>query len=496
MMILTVALFLVPALAGACAFVIRRPGARRGLLVGTAIAHAILTVRAWRLPSAPPAGWLALDPLGLVFLSITSALFLGAAFYSVGYLRRESAGSHHDFEESFLFTNEPEAVFVGCMLFFLSSMTLVTLSRHLGLLWVAVEATTLASAPLIYFHRHHRSLEATWKYLLVCSVGIALALLGNFFLGVAGASAGPGGEPVSLLLDELLANAARMQTPWLKATFILMLVGYGTKMGLAPMHTWLPDAHSESPSVVSALLSGAVLNCAFLGILRMFQVCRAAGEIAFAQDLLIALGLMSMGVAATFILGQTDYKRLLAYSSVEHVGILALGVGLGGAGVFGSAWHAINHSLTKAMLFLAAGNILTVYRTKSIREVSGVARVLPLTGLLWIGGFLAITGTPPFGAFFSELLIVKASFDQSRAWVGAVSLLLLGVIFIGLATAFLRTFQGSAPPGAAPERLSHRWLAQAPPALFGLAVLGLGLHMPDWLRVVLEQAARLLGGSL
>lgn len=492
----TLALFLVPAVAGAAAFVIRHAGLRRGLLAGTAVAHAALTGWAWvRLPDENATGWLALDPLGLLFLGITSALFLGAAFYSVGYLRRESAEAHRDLEESFLFTNEPEAVFVGCMLLFLSAMTLVTISRHLGLLWVALEATTLASAPLIYFHRHHRSLEATWKYLLVCSVGIALALLGNFFLGAAGSASGPAGEPVSLLLDELLANAAALQTPWLKAAFILMLVGYGTKMGLAPMHTWLPDAHSESPSVVSALLSGAVLNCAFLGILRMFQVCLAAGEIAFARDLLIALGLLSMGFAAVFIVGQTDYKRLLAYSSVEHVGLLAVGIGLGGAGVFGSAWHAINHSLTKAMLFLLAGNILTVYRTKSIREVSGLARTLPLTGVLWVAGFLAITGTPPFGAFFSELMILKASFDQSRAWVGALVLLLLGVIFVGLATAFLRTSQGSASTGAAPERLSHRWLAQAPPALLGLTVLGLGLHLPSRLRVVLEAAARMLGGS-
>ncbi len=492
----TVALFLIPTLAGASAFLLRHAGLRRGLLVGTALAHTALTAWAWgQLAVADPEAWLALDPLGLLFLSITSALFLGAAFYSVGYLRRESDGAHQDFEESFLFTNEPEAVFVGCMLFFLAAMTLVTVSRHLGVLWVAVEATTLASAPLIYFHRHHRSLEATWKYLLVCSVGIALALLGNFFLGVAAASAGPGGKPVSLLLDDLLANASSLQTPWLKAAFILLLVGYGTKMGLAPMHTWLPDAHSESPSVVSALLSGAVLNCAFLGILRTFQVCRAAGQAAFAQDLLITLGLLSMGVAAMFILGQTDYKRLLAYSSVEHVGILALGVGLGGVGAFGSIWHAINHSLTKAMLFLVAGNILTVYRTKSIREVRGVARVLPLTGVLWIAGFLAITGTPPFGVFFSELMILKASFDQYHEWVGAVYLVLLGVIFIGLATAFLRTSQGGSPPEAAPERLSHRWLAQVPPALFGLAVLGLGIHLPARLRTVIEEAAGMLGGS-
>lgn len=495
---MTLALFLIPLLAGAAAFALRGRGAilRRGLLLATALAHSVLTLLAWRHRPATQSGdWLGLDAPGLLFLSITSALFLGAAFYAIGYLRRERERAHADFEEGFLFNNEPEAVFIGCMLLFLAAMTLVTISRHLGVLWVAVEATTLASAPLICFHRHHRSLEATWKYLLVCSVGIALALLGTFFLGVAAATAGPGGHPLSLLMDGLLTHAPDLQVPWLKGAFILMLVGYGTKMGLAPMHTWLPDAHSESPSVVSALLSGAVLNCAFLGILRVFQVCHCAGQAAFAQDLLLTLGLLSMGVAAVFILGQTDYKRLLAYSSVEHMGILALGIGIGGMGVFGSVWHAVNHSLAKAMLFLVAGNILTMYRTKSIHEVRGVARVAPWTGVLWVAGFLAITGTPPFGLFFSKLAILKAAFDQHHPWIGAICLLLFAVVFIGLATAFLQTAQGQPPAEANAQRLSHRWLAQAPPLAFALAVLLLGLHMPSGLRALLEEAAQTLGGG-
>lgn len=492
-MILT--LFLLPVLAGAAAFAVRSTTLRRGILVGTALAHTALVGAAWwRRPAVEATAWLALDAPGLLFLSITSALFLAASVYAVGYLRRETPDAHRDFEESFLFTNEPEAVFVGCLLLFLAAMTLVAESRHLGVLWVAVEGTTLASAPLIYFHRHHRSLEATWKYLLVCSVGIALALLGNFFLGVAASRAGAGRQPLSLLLGELLAGAAGLQTSWLKAAFILLLVGYGTKMGLAPLHTWLPDAHSESPSVVSALLSGAVLNCAFLGILRAYQVCQAAGQAAFARDLLVWLGLLSMGLAAVFILGQTDYKRLLAYSSVEHMGILALGIGLGGAGVFGAALHAVNHSLTKAMLFLLAGNILTVYQTKSIAHVHGVTRVLPWTGLLWLAGFLAITGTPPFGPFFSEFTILKAAFDQHREGVAALYLVFLAVIFIGMATAFLGTAQGQPATETQAERLRYRWLAQAPPAAFAILVLVLGLHLPAGLRAVLEEVAQVLGG--
>jgi hydrogenase-4 component F len=333
------ALILLPVLAGFAAFFVRAAVLRRGLLVLTALAHAGLTAAAWvRRPGPALGDWLFLDAPGLLFLSITSALFLATAIYAIGYLRAEVGRAATDLEEGFLFDNAPEAIFVGCLLLFLGAMTLVTVSQHFGLLWITIEATTLASAPLIYFHRHHRSLEATWKYLLICSVGIALALLGNFFLGVAATQQGQ--PALSLELDVLTENAARLQVPWLKAAFILLLVGYGTKMGLAPLHTWLPDAHSESPSIVSALLSGALLNCAFLGILRAQQVCAAAGQAPFGQEMLVGLGLVSMTVAAVFILGQTDYKRLLAYSSVEHMGILALGVGIGGAAAFGAMLHA------------------------------------------------------------------------------------------------------------------------------------------------------------
>ena len=332
---------------------------------------------------------------------------------------------------------------------------MVTVSRHLGLMWVGVEATTLASAPLIYFHRHHRSLEATWKYLLICSVGIALALLGNFFVAVAARSAG--GPTIHLTIDDLVAHAGSLNPLWLKAAFLFFLVGYGTKMGLAPLHTWLPDAHSEAPSVVSALLSGALLNCAFLTILRTHSLLSAAGLAAFSSDLLVLFGLISMAVAAVFILGQADFKRMLAYSSVEHMGILALGIGIGGVATFGAMLHAVNHSLTKAMLFLAAGNILALYRTKSTTRVRGVLRTLPITGVLWLAGFLAIVGSPPFGPFLSELTILKGVLDAGRPVVAVAYLLALAIVFVGMATIFLRMAYGP-PPGVAGDggRLAGR----------------------------------------
>ncbi len=485
------ALILLPAICGAAVFVLGGTRLRRVLLITAAIGHGAMTAFAWwRVPEPALAGWLSLDAPGLLFLSVTSVLFLAAALYALGYLAFEPLGSVTDLEEGFLFKNAPEAVFISCMLIFLASMTLVTVSRHFGLLWIGIEATTLASAPLIYFHRHHRSLEATWKYLLICSVGIALALLGNFFLGAAVA---PSSGRASLLLDDLLKNPGALNPAWLKAAFVLMLIGYGTKMGLAPLHTWLPDAHSEAPSVVSALLSGALLNCAFLGILRIYQLCGAAGQGAMCQKALLTLGVVSVGVGAVFILGQSDFKRLLAYSSVENMGLLAIGLGVGGIGTIGALFHAVNHSLVKGMLFLLAGNILVVYRTKAIGPVRGLLRRLPWTGTLWLAGFLAITGTPPFSPFFSKFLILKACFDSGHWLVGVLLLFLLALIFVGMAKACLSMSQGVPDADDSPTPV-RGWLTVLPPAALAGIALWLGLGIPAQLVNLLDAAAQALGG--
>jgi len=494
MQTLTYILPLIPALAGLAAFLIRSDRLRRALLLMTAAAHVSMTVAAWRSPPLLDTAnrWLLLDDTGLLFLSITSGLFFVTALYTVGYLARERLSVHQDMQEGFLFTNEPETVFTGCLLLFLASMTLVTECQRFGLLWVAIEATTLASAPLIYFHRQHRSLEATWKYLLICSVGIALALLGNFLLAISASAAGGEHGPLPLIVGTMIEHAGSLDKMWLRAAFLFLLVGYGTKMGLAPMHTWLPDAHSESPSAVSALLSGALLNCAFLGILRAHQVCVAAGEGVFSRELLLVFGLLSMGVSAIFILGQNDFKRMLAYSSVEHMGILSLGFGLGGGAVFGSLLHAVNHSVTKAMLFLVAGNILAAFNTKNSREIRGLQQILPLTGLLWIMGFLAITGSPPFGVFLSEFTILKAGVDQGRTLVVVLYLALLVLVFIGMATTVLKMSQGRSE--TRPLRPRETWSMVVPPALLAVLVVLFGLYIPAGMTNVLRDAARTFGG--
>jgi hydrogenase-4 component F len=488
------ALILVPAGGGALAFLPLPVHWRRLLLVAAAILHLLLVLAAWNLPH-PTAmgGWLAVDAGGLLFLTICSVLFLAAAFYAIGYLRSDTQEPIRDYLEGFQFGNRPEGVFIGCLLLFLSTMSAVALAQHLGLLWVAVEATTLASAPLIYYHRHHRSLSAAWKYLLICSVGIALALLGNFFLAVA-TTAGREGH-IALLIPDLTEHAADLSPPWLKGAFLLMLVGYGTKMGLAPMHTWLPDAHSESPSLVSALLSGALLNCAFLAVLRMQGVMAAAGMAGFGRNLLILFGLLSMVWAALLLVSQTDYKRLLAYSSVEHMGVLSVGVGLGGIAGAGAMLHAVNHSFIKAALFLAAGNILAAYRTKDILSTWGLRRALPVSGLLWLAGILAVVGMPPFGLFTSELMILKAAIAGQRWLVAAGYLAALGIAFGAMIWAALKMVYGSPPsmpPGS--EQRRDTFYSVASPAALTAAVLLLGLWVPDPLWRLVHQAAALWGG--
>jgi len=487
------ALLLIPAIAAVLSLIVRGDVFRRTILILASVCHTIITITAWNKDAKPLLnGWLMLDKPGLLFLTITSILFLTCSFYAFGYLAGESGRRKQDFEEGAFLTNEPEAIFCACLLAFLTTMTFVTISQHLGLMWVAMEATTLASAPLIYFHHHHRSLEATWKYLLICSVGIALALLGNFFMVIAASV--PESNDKSMILSSLVQQGQLLNGPWLKAAFLFFLVGYGTKMGLAPLHTWLPDAHSESPSVVSALMSGALLNCAFLGILRSYQVCLAAGLGQFCQNLFVLFGLISIGWAALFILGQPDYKRMLAYSSVEHMGILALGVGIGAGATFGAMLHAVNHSLTKAMLFLAAGNILAVYKTKTTKGVSGIMSVMPLTGILWIAGFFAITGIPPFGIFLSEFTIVKSMIEQGKIGIAVAFLAILALIFIGMAIAFLNMAQGRKNDDLKIKGNPDTAIAVLPPLALGVLTLVLGLYVPPVISNLLHDVAVRMGG--
>ena len=469
-------LIVFPLLAAALAAVIRSNRLRPWLLPPAAAVHLALVALALTRQDVPAAaGWLALDPPGRIVLLVVAVLFMLCAVYSVGYLRHRAELSNR--------------IFCVGLLVFLSATTLVVCSRHLGLMWVAIEATTLATAPLIYFNRTPRSIEATWKYLLVGSVGIALALLGSFFLAYAAVQ-----QKIapSLLFQDLLRDAPLLSKPWLHVAFILLLVGYGTKMGLAPMHTWKPDAYGEAPGVVGALLAGGVTNCAVLALLRVEHICRAAGESAFTGRLLIFMGLLSMVFAAVFMVGQRDFKRMLAYSSVEHMGILVLGMGLGGTAMFGTLLHVINNGLTKGVLFLSAGNIHRAFDAKTTDQVRGAMRRLPLSGTMFLLGFLAITGSPPFGPFVSEFSILSGAFGAGRFVVGAVFLFLLLVIFIGMGKTVLTVVQGR-PPAAVRRTLYRDGLLTGLPVIISMIlVLLMGVYIPAPLEEMLRSGVRFL----
>ncbi|HLJ12089.1 MAG TPA: proton-conducting transporter membrane subunit [Planctomycetaceae bacterium] len=420
-------------------------------------------------------GWLLLDALGKVVLGFLAVLFFLCSLYAPGYLALRS--------------DRPNRVFCANLFASQAMMTLVTLSHHLGLMWVAMEATTLVSSPSIYFNHNPRSLEATWKYLLIGSVGIALALFGSFFLAYSSVMAG---LESTLLFDQLIDEAPYLSPPWLHAAFALLFVGYGTKMGLAPMHTWKPDAYGEAPGLVGTLLAGGVTSCAFLAILRVYQICRAGPEGEIARQIMVSMGLLSMAIAAVFMVRQRDFKRMLAYSSVEHMGILVMGIGVGGLAVYGALLHLINNGLAKGVMFLSAGNIHRAYGSKLTDHVQGAIRRVPLSGTLFLAGFIAITGAPPFGPFVSEFTIVNAALNDGQYIAGALFLLLLGVVFIGMGATVLAVVEGKPASESHFSGLRDSISTGAPVLLFMALVLMLGFYIPPPLESLLKDAAALL----
>lgn len=476
---LAVDLILLPLLGALAAFLLPMDRVRPWIVAVVAAMHtalAFVVVRGASDNVLLP--WLGLDALGRLVLLVLSTLFLICATYCVGYLR--------------LRANRDNRIFCTALLLFLGTTSFVALAQHLTLVWVGMEATTLATAVLLYFNHNRRSLEATWKYLMIGSVGIALALLGTLFLAY-GALIGLG-EP-TLLFSDLVRRAVHLPPAWVRTAFVFLLVGYGTKMGLAPLHTWKPDAYGEAPGVVGALLAGGMTTCAFLALLRVYRIADAAGEGSFARGLLIVFGLLSMATAAALMAGQRDFKRLLAYSSVEHAGILVLGIGIGGAGIFAALLHVINNALTKGVLFLSAANIHRAFKSKRLEDVTGALRRLPISAALFLAGFFAITGSPPFGPFVSELAVLNAAMAAHRYAVSAMYLLFLAVIFIGMGSSVLAVVQGVPPDDPEGRNVRDSAFNLLPIAAALALVLLMGVWIPLPLSTLLHDAARLLGGS-
>jgi hydrogenase-4 component F len=460
---LILAMLIAPAATALICLVIHRPGIVEKLNLAASIvvfaAAVPLTILSTGGPYRYWSDYIVVDMPGAWVALCTSIVYLLASIYAVGYMRLLD-------EDARLWGFY--ALFAGFAFTVLASTTM----NNAGLYWIAIELTTLVSTFLVGFERAAESVEAAWKYIVIVSAGISLALLGTVLFYWSGSFVL--GPVYDMTWTTLTQSASKMNPTLVSLSYLLVLIGYGTKVGLAPMHSWLPDAHSESPAPVSAMLSGALLNGAMLGIVRYLAVCDAAGVGQFTRTVLVALGVLSLLVGALFIVRQDGIKRLMAYSSVEHMGVVALGFGFGGLfGVAGALYHMLNHSLNKSLMFFGAGNVMRSFGTKEIRGIRGVWKRFPVQGSLWLAGAAAITGAPPFGLFLSELVILRAGLEQNYGWAVAAMLVLLIVIFVGFLNHFREMYFASEDGGRQPSPISRwcvapMWLALAPLLLLGL----------------------------
>ncbi len=389
-------------------------------------------------------GYIIVDPLGAWVLLSVAAVYLLASLYAIGYMRSiDNPARLHRFY----------ALFAG----FALTVLLGPLMNNIGVYWIAIELTTLVSTFLVGFDKTREGVEAAWKYIVVVSAGISLALLGIILYYWAGSlHLGP---TYNLTWAALRAVAPQLNPTLSLVAFLLVFIGFGTKVGLAPMHTWLPDAHSEGPAPVSAMLSGALLNTAMIGIVRFIGVIDNVHLGALPRTVVVAIGALSLAIAALFITRQTDVKRLMAYSSVEHMGVMTIGFGFGGPlGIAGALYHMLNHSLNKPLMFFGSGDAMHAFHSKRIGRIHHVLAAMPVAGALWIAGAVAITGAPPFGLFLSEFTILRAGFAGPNAWAVYVMLVLLVVIFVGFLNRFRAMYFGESAQAAAAVR---RW--RAPP---------------------------------
>ncbi len=430
-------------------------------------------------------GILYMDPLSLLFTSATSVVALFVFAYSRGYIRAEV-------KEGTIKTENLWTYYALCLLF-LASMLLATLTSDLLVLWAAVEATTLTSVFLISFYGNKESVEAAWKYLLICSLSITIALVGLLVLGYGMQQAG---RPESFAWSDVVAAAHLINPLYLKIAFAFIFVGYGTKVGLVPLHVWLPDAHSQAPTPVSAFLSGVLLNAALYAILRVYPLAAQNPEVAsFVSNLFLFFGLLSLGLASLRLYSQENYKRLLAYSSIENMGIIALGVGIGGPlGLMAALFHMVSHSLLKPLAFFYGGIVSLAYGTKEISKIGGISQALFGIGQLFVLINIGIAGCLPFGTFISEIILLAAALSSGNLLVAA---LLVVFTTIAFGTFLLRSSQMAFGPLSGPAhhytpdlltRLSV-W------GLFALALLGALLAPLIIIHLVNPAVQVILGGS-
>lgn len=376
-----------------------------------------------------------IDTLSRFFIVIASTVAFATALYSIGYIKKDiSKGIISEKKAGYYY------VFFNIFCF---SMFIVPIVNNLGMLWIAIEITTLVSAFLVGFYNTKKSVEAAWKYIIICSAGIIFALLGTILFSYAFSQAG---MHKSLNWTDAMLLARTFNGNIIKVAFIFIVIGYGTKAGLAPMHTWLPDAHSQAVAPVSALLSGVLLKMAIYAILRFGVIVIKCVGFSYFGNLLVLLGTVSLLLSCCLILVQKDLKRLLAYSSIEHIGIISIGLGLGTPwSLLGAFLHVFNHAVTKSLMFFGAGNIVAVYEKHSMSSLRGVLKVLPFTGIMLLLGMFALTGLPPFSIFMSELFIIFGAFTKGAYVIVVLLLISITVIFAGFIYHFSEMLFGKRP---------------------------------------------------
>jgi hydrogenase-4 component F len=425
--------------------------------------------------------YLRADSLSCVFLLATAFLYAAVAVYAAGYLKGRTESYARRFYLGF-------NIFAWAML-------AAPLMSSLALLWIAIEVTTVVSALLVAIEDTGGAAEASWKYVLIASAGLGLALLATIFAYYAGAQVL--GAHSNLAIAPLISAGPRLPKTPVELAFLLAVLGFGTKVGLVPVHTWLPDAHSEAPTPVSALLSGALLATSFYAILRFYQVAVAALGTGIPRDTLLAFGIASLLLASLYVFGQRDIKRLLAYSSVEHMGILAIGLSFGApVALAGVLLHVLAHAAAKGNAFMSAGVFTVKYGTKRMPAMRDGLRLLPWSGPLFLLTVFALSALPPSGIFRSEFEIVAGGLSSRSYAAAAILVILVTIAFLGLATSatsVLLATRKQASGVLAPGEPSA-WMVV--PVLAGLAVLVLlGIHPPGELTSLITQAAAQLRGA-
>jgi hydrogenase-4 component F len=424
-------------------------------------------------PLTALSGFIYVDPLSAFFLITVAGVVALAGFGSAAYLEREHRAGGLGRLQVILY--------VTFFAVFATMMLASCVTGNLGVLWVLIEASTLASAVLVALEARATSLEAAWKYIIISSFGVTIALVATLFLYYAATSL-PLSPNQRLTWPALHAHAGALGRDSLRLSFLLAVIGYGTKVGLAPMHTWLPDAHSEAPSPASAMLSAALLNTGMYAIIR-FQSIAGVELGRYTNRVLLVFGFASIAVGALFMVGRDNFKRLFAYSSVEHMGIIAVALGFGGPlGMYGALLHTLNHAVGKAVLFLTGGELSSRYHTRTAHDLGGVVSSAPLVGGVLLLGSLAIIGSPPFGLFLSEFTIVRAGLAGSSAWLVALLLILLVLAFIAFLATTARIALGEPTDRVVASADATASVVGAVPLVAGLAVLlVLGLWIPGGL---------------